>query len=70
HIEQGYGKGPVKLLFCGEVEIRVFRPTKIEFLYDEKLYNLFYVRPMKKWMITQKRDVTAILRKIREKNTK
>ena len=70
HIEQGYGKGPVKLLFCGEVEIRVFRPTKIEFLYDEKLYNLFYVRPMKKWMITQKRDVTAILRKIHEKNTK
>ncbi len=70
HIEQGYGKGPVKLLFCGEVEIRVFRPTKIEFLYDEKLYNLFYVRPMKKWMITQKRDVTAILRKIREKNAK
>ena len=70
HIEQGYGKGPVKLLFCGEVEIRVFRPTKIEFLYDEKLYNLFYVRPMKKWMITQKRDITAILRKIREKNAK
>ena len=64
HIEQGYGKGPVKLLFCGEVEIRVFRPTKIEFLYDEKLYNLFYVRPMKKWMITQKRDVSAIIRKI------
>jgi len=69
-IEQGYGKGPVKLLFCGEVEIRVFKSTKIEFLHDERLYNLFYVRPMNKWMITQKRDFTANLRKLRENNAK
>ncbi|MHA2404550.1 MAG: hypothetical protein ACXADH_16240, partial [Candidatus Kariarchaeaceae archaeon] len=58
------------LLFCGEVEIIVFRETKIEFRYDEKLYNLFYVRPMNKWMITQKNDFGANLRRLREKRAK
>jgi bifunctional non-homologous end joining protein LigD len=64
-IESGYGEGPVELIFCGEVEILVFKETKIEFLYDEKLYNMYYVRPMKKWMITQKYDVMAKIRRKR-----
>ena len=67
YIQSGYGEGPVELKFCGEVEILVFRGTKIEFRYDDKLYNLFYVRPMKKWMITQKRDFSANLRRLSDK---
>jgi len=65
HIDSGYGEGPVELKFCGKVEILVFKETKIEFLYDDKLYNMYYVRPMKKWMITQKYDVMAKIRKKR-----
>lgn len=66
YINGGYGEGPVKLMFCGEIEILVFKETKIEFRYDGKLYNLYYVRPLNRWMITQKRDVHAALQRARE----
>lgn len=70
YIEQGYGKGPVKLIFCGEIDVPIFKDTKIEFRYDNRLYNLFYVRPMQKWMLTQKRDLSANLQKMRSKTSK
>ena len=58
-IEQGYGKGPVKLIHCGEIEVPIFRDTKIEFWYQDKLYNLYHARPIKRWFITQKRAKKA-----------
>ncbi len=64
-IESGYGEGDVELVFCGEIEILALKDTKIEFVYDEKLYNMFFVPKMNKWLITQKYDVLAKLRKKR-----
>ena len=51
-IEQGYGKGDVKLLFCGEVDVVDFMPNKVKFVYEDILYVLYKAGRM--WLAARK----------------
>lgn len=40
-IKEGYGKGTVKLIHCGEVEVKTFTENKITFHYGDHWYTIF-----------------------------
>lgn len=40
-IKEGYGKGTVKLIFCGEVEVSKFTEDKVTFQYGDHWYTIF-----------------------------
>lgn len=40
-IKEGYGKGTVKLIHCGEVEVSKFAEDKITFEFDNIWYTIF-----------------------------
>ena len=53
-IKEGYGKGTVKLIYSGEIEIHSFSDRKISFTYDGHRYSLFTFSGAKWFLIRKK----------------